>query len=50
MEIVKSDESCISKPKLDKRKSDLGSFSVRFEISAFGFEMQDSSDFTIFLS
>ena len=40
MKNLKSDESCISKPKMDKLKSD-----VQFEISAFGFEIQDSSDF-----
>src|ERR1700674_2900465 len=42
---LKSDESCISNPKLDNCRSDCECCEVRFEISNFGFEMQDSSDF-----
>jgi hypothetical protein len=42
--ILKSDESCISNPKLDDRILDFTS-NLRFRIS--GFEMQDSSDFEI---
>jgi hypothetical protein len=45
--IVKSDKSCISNPKLDNRGLDCARCGVRFEISDFGFEMQDLSDFTI---
>ena len=38
--ILKLDESCISNP-----RSEIGNWTVQFEISAFGFEMQDSSNF-----
>jgi hypothetical protein len=49
-EILKSDESCISNPKSeisDWTLSELLFEPVRFKISDFGFEMQDSSDFKI---
>src|SRR4029077_4438643 len=39
---------CISNPKLDHFKSHCAGFQVQFEISDFGFEMQDSSDFKLF--
>src|SRR5207248_2903372 len=44
LEILKLDESCISNP-----KSEISNRRVRFKISDFGFEMQDSSNFQIFL-
>jgi hypothetical protein len=37
---LKLDESCISNP-----RSEISNWTVQFEISAFGFEMQDSSNF-----
>ena len=37
--------SHISKPKTDNLRLDCGTRQVRFKISAFGFEVQDSSDF-----
>jgi hypothetical protein len=40
--ILKSDESCISNPKLE-----VVNWTVQFEFSNLGFEMQDSSDFKI---
>src|ERR1700674_1597242 len=49
-EIVKSDESCISNPKsqISNRTEHLRVVQpVQFQICDFGFEMQDSSDFTI---
>jgi hypothetical protein len=58
-EISKSDESCISKPRLENLNRILwteasvansGRYqgcTVRFELSNLGFEMQDSSNFEI---
>ena len=40
--ILKLDESCISNPKLETLD-----WTVQFEISSFGFEMQDSTNFKI---
>jgi hypothetical protein len=47
-EILKLDESCISNPKseiADWTADPLAASPVQFEISDFGFEMQDSSNF-----
>ena len=41
-EILRLDESCISNPKLE-----ISNWTVQFEISSFGFEMQDSSNLKI---
>jgi len=41
-EVLKLDESCISNP-----KSEIFNWTVQSEISDFGFEMQDSSNFKI---
>jgi len=49
MEISKLDESCISNPKLEiSNWTARVVCEVQFEISSFGFEMQDSSNFEIF--
>src|SRR5262249_16818658 len=47
---LKSHESSISNPKFRNCRLDLGSHEVQFATSDFGFEMQDSSDFTILFS
>jgi hypothetical protein len=43
MENLKLDDSCISNP-----KSEISNWTVQFPISDFGFEMQESSNFTMF--
>src|SRR5262249_13659109 len=45
--ILKSDESCISKPKSEIVDRTAGRTPSNLQLSNFGFEMQDSSDFTI---
>jgi len=42
---LESDKSCILNPKLE-----IADWTVQFKISKFGFEMQDLSDFKIFLA
>jgi hypothetical protein len=44
MRIGVGDKSCISNPKLE-----ISNWTVQSEISNFGFEMQDSSNFKIYL-
>jgi hypothetical protein len=46
VEILKLDESCISNPKPENLNW-TGVVTVQSEISDFGFEMQDSSNFKI---
>ena len=44
---MKSDDSCTSNPKSEMADWTERRSSVQFEFSVFGFEVQESSDFTI---